>query len=190
MKIFWKKTVSETEIIQGCLAGKREMQQLLYERHAAAMKGVAMRYSKTSFEAEDIMHDAFLKVFKHIDKFKGESPLEAWIRRIVVNTALSHLRSRLHKAEASETEELLTVAEPETTFSSFAAEELMELVRSLPPKYQAVFNLFAIEGYSYREISDMVGVPEVTCRSHYLRARNMLREMVEESNKICHERIS
>lgn len=172
------------------MAGKREMQQLLYERFAASMKGVCLRYAKTSFEAEDIMHDAFLKVFKHMHTFKGESPLEAWVRRIVVNTALSHLRSRLHKTETSETEDLLTIAEPEVTFSSFAAEELMELVRSLPPKYQAVFNLFAIEGYSYKEISEMVGVPEVTCRSHYLRARTLLREMVEKSNLVYHERIS
>ena len=177
-------------MIQGCVAGKRDMQQLLYERFAAAMKGVCMRYAKTSFEAEDIMHDAFLKVFRHIHSFKGESPLEAWVRRIVVNTALSHLRSRLHKTESSETEELLAIAEPEVTFTGFAAEELMELVRSLPPKYQAVFNLFAIEGYSYKEISEMLGVPEVTCRSHYLRARTMLREMVIKSDQIYHEKIS
>ena len=177
-------------MIQGCVAGNREMQKLLYERFAAAMKGVCLRYCKTSFEAEDIMHDAFLKVFKNIDKFKGDCPLEGWVRRITINTALSHLRSRLHKTEASETDELVEIAEPETAFSTFAAEELMELVRSLPPKYQAVFNLQAIEGYSYKEISEMLDVPEVTCRSHYLRARNMLREMVEKQNRMYHEKIS
>jgi len=177
-------------MIKGCVAGNREMQKLLYERFAATMKGVCLRYSKTSFEAEDIMHDAFVKIFRNLEKFKGDCPLEGWIRRITINTALSHLRSRLHKTEASETDDLLEIAEPETTFSAFAAEELMELVRNLPPKYQAVFNLFAIEGYNYKEIAEMLQVPEVTCRSQYLRARSMLREMVVKTNKIYHEKIS
>ena len=177
-------------MISGCVAGNREMQKLLYERFAATMKGVCLRYSKTSFEAEDIMHDAFLKVYKNIDKFKGDCPLEGWVRRITVNTALSHLRSRLHKIDASETDEAIEIAEPETAISNFAAEELMEMVRRLPPKYLAVFNLFAIEGYSYKEISETLNVSEVTCRSQYMRARTMLREMVEKSNKIYHEKIS
>ncbi len=190
LRIFRKKSVSEAEMIEGCLAGNREMQKLLYDRFAATMKGVCLRYSKTTFEAEDIMQDAFLKVFKNIDRFKGDCPLEGWVRRVTVNTALSHLRSRLHKNEATETDEFLEIAEPETVMSSFAAEELMDLVRSLPPKYQAVFNLFAIEGYSYKEISEMLEVPEVTCRSQYMRARTILRELVEKSNKMYHEKIS
>ena len=177
-------------MISGCVAGSREMQKLLYERFAATMKGVCLRYSKTSFEAEDIMHDAFLKVYKNIDRFKGDCPLEGWVRRITVNTALSHLRSRLHKIDASETDEGIEIAEPETAISNFAAEELMEMVRRLPPKYLAVFNLFAIEGYSYKEISETLNVSEVTCRSQYMRARTMLREMVEKSNKVYHEKIS
>ena len=177
-------------MISGCVAGNREMQKLLYERFAATMKGVCLRYSKTSFEAEDIMHDAFLKVYKNIEKFKGDCPLEGWVRRIMVNTALSHLRSRLHKIDATETDEGIEIAEPETAISTFAAEELMEMVRRLPPKYQAVFNLFAIEGYSYKEISETLNVSEVTCRSQYMRARTMLREMVEKSNKIYLEKIS
>lgn len=177
-------------MISGCVAGNREMQKLLYERFAATMKGVCLRYSKTSFEAEDIMHDAFLKVYKNIEKFKGDCPLEGWVRRIMVNTALSHLRSRLHKIDATETDEGIEIAEPETAISNFAAEELMEMVRRLPPKYLAVFNLFAIEGYSYKEISETLNVSEVTCRSQYMRARTMLREMVEKSNKVYHEKIS
>lgn len=165
------------------------MQRLLYERYANEMKAVCLRYSKTSFEAEDIMHDGFVKVFKHIGSFKGDCPLGAWIRKIMVNTALTNHRRKLHKAEITEQDALETHAETETAADAFAAEELLELVRRLPDKYQIVFNLYAIEGYSHKEISDMLEVPEVTCRSQYLRARSMLKQMIEKNNKIYHEKV-
>ena len=184
MRIFRKKTVSEAEMISGCVAGNREMQKLLYERFAATMKGVCLRYSKTSFEAEDIMHDAFLKVFKNIDKFKGDCPLEGWVRRVTVNTALSHLRSRLHKTDVNETDEFIEVAEPETAISNFAAEELMDLVRKLPPKYQKLVTLRYFDELSYEEIARELNAPLGTVKAQLHRARELLYDMIKHKKDL------
>ena len=190
MKIFRRNIPDDAELVKGCVAGKRQCQQQLYERFASEMKGVCLRYSKTSFEAEDLMHDGFVKVFQHIDTFKSDCPLGAWIRKIMVNTALSNYRRKMHKTEFADLEILVNIAEADPGTDHFAAEELMEMVRSLPEKYQLVFNLFGIEGYSHKEISEMLGITEVTSRSQYLRARHLLIEMVNKAYKPCHEKIS
>jgi RNA polymerase sigma-70 factor (ECF subfamily) len=154
------------------------------------MKGVCLRYAQTSFEAEDLMHDGFVKVFRHLGSFKFECPLGAWIRKIMVNTALSYYRQKRHQTEFAELEILVNVAEPEPEMQHLAAEELMEMVRSLPDKYRLVFNLFGIEGYSHKEIAELLGITEVTSRSQFLRARHLLREMVNQEDKIRYEKIS
>ncbi len=190
MNLFRKNIPDDAALIKGCLAGKQQQQQLLYERFAPEMKGVCLRYAQTSFEAEDLMHDGFVKVFRHLHTFKFECPLGAWVRKIMVNTALSEYRRKSRQAEFTELEVVMNVAEPDPEMGSFAAEELMELVRSLPDKYRLVFNLFAIEGYTHKEVAEMLGITEVTSRSQFMRARQMLREMVNEEYKIRYEKIS
>lgn len=190
LKIFRKNTPDDAELVKGCLADKRQSQHLLYERFAPEMKGVCLRYAQTSFEAEDLMHDGFVKVFRHLGSFKFECPLGAWIRKIMVNTALSYYRQKRHQTEFAELEILVNVAEPEPEMQHLAAEELMEMVRSLPDKYRLVFNLYGIEGYSHKEIAELLGITEVTSRSQFLRARHLLREMVNQEDKIRYEKIS
>lgn len=190
MKIFRKNTPDEAELVKGCIAGKRQSQHLLYQQYAPEMKGVCLRYARTSFEAEDLMHDGFVKVFRHLSSFKFECTLGAWIRKIMVNTALSYFRQKRHQTEFAELEILVNVAEPEPEMQHFAAEELMDLVRSLPDKYRLVFNLFAIEGYSHKEVAELLGITEVTSRSQFLRARHLLREMVSQEYKTRYEKIS
>lgn len=165
------------------------MQQLLYERFAPEMKGVCLRYARTSFEAEDLMHDGFVKVFRHIESFKGNGSLEGWIRRIMVNTAISHHRQNLHKTESMETE-MLEMAGAEPATDHFSANDLLEMVLSLPEKYRLVFNLFAIEGYSHKEAAEMLEITEVAARTQYMRARQMLKIMVNQETKTYHEKIS
>jgi len=182
------KEVSEQELISGCVAGHRNMQRLLYERHAATMKGVCLRYAATNFEAEDLLHDAFMKVFTHLSTFKQDSPLEAWIRRIVVNTALSYKRSTLSRIDLTEAAQLETLTEPVISLPETTAEELVELIQRLPEKYRLTFNLHAIEGYSYPEISEMLHQTEAATRSQYLRARNLLKDMLDKEHRYYHEK--
>ena len=191
MKLFRTKPkdISDQELIKGCLEGKRDMQRLLYERYAAPMKGVCLRYVRTSFEAEDVLHDAFMKVYNNLAKFRYDCPLDAWVRRIVVNTALSHHRNKLQKLETVESENLEMLLEPEISDSDQSAEDLLELIQQLPEKYRLVFNLHAIEGYSHKEAGEMLQQPEATTRSQYLRARTMLKEMIDKEYQRYNETV-
>ena len=189
VKLVKGETISEADLVKGCMSGERAMQRHLYDRFAASMKGVCLRYAKTSFEAEDLLHDAFLKVFTHLDSYKGDGSLEGWIKRIVVNTALSNHRGRMHRLELLDAAVLEGLAEPEISLPEATADDLLELVQRLPERYRVVFNLHAIEGYSHKEIGEMLDQQEATSRSQYLRARNLLKQMIDQEYKIYHERL-
>jgi len=150
---------------------------------------ICLRYSRTSFEAEDIMQEAFIKVFKHIQTFKGECPLEFWIRRIMINTALKHHRKMMHVSSAAENEKIENVPEEEFIFSGYAYEELLAMIQSLAPRYQLIFNLYAIEGYPHKEIAAMLDISEGTSKSQYSRARAILKNMLERYEQKYNERV-
>ncbi len=153
------------------------------------MLAVSKRYARTDFEAEDILQDAFLKVFMYIKNFKGECPIEFWIKRIVINTALKHQRSNGHLSVTAQEDEWDEASEQESLDSKYGYEELLQLVRELPPRYQAVFNLYAIEGYSHKEIGEMLDITESTSKSQYSRARASLRQAVVRLKGKYHEKV-
>lgn len=150
---------------------------------------VCLRYSRTSFEAEDIMQEAFIKVFEHIGTFKGECPLEFWIRRIMVNTALKHHRKMMHISSVADTDKIEAIPEEEFILSRYSYEDLLMMVQSLAPRYQLIFNLYAIEGYNHKEIATMLDISEGTSKSQYSRARAILKEMLERHEAKYNERI-
>jgi RNA polymerase sigma factor (sigma-70 family) len=189
LKLFRNKISPEQELVQGCIAGKRSMQKMLYDLYAKKMMAVCLRYSKTSFEAEDVMQEAFIKVFEHIKNFKGECPLEFWIRKIMVNTALKHHRKMMHVSSLAETEKLQEVPEEEFILSGYNYEDLLRMIQSLAPRYQLIFNLYAIEGYSHKEIAEMLDISEGTSKSQYSRARAILRNMLERNEEVYNERV-
>lgn len=177
-------------MVQGCIAGKRLMQKQLYDQYAKKMMAVCLRYSRTSFEAEDIMQEAFIKVFENIQNFKGQCPLEFWIRRIMVNTALKHHRKMMHVSSSSaENDKVENIPEDEIVFSSYAYEELLTMIQSLAPRYQLIFNLYAIEGYAHKEIAAMLDISEGTSKSQYSRARAILKNMLERHEETYNERV-
>lgn len=165
------------------------MQKMLYDLYARKMMAVCLRYAKTSFEAEDVMQEAFIKVFEHIKTFKGDCPLEFWIRKIMVNTALKHHRKIMHVSSQAETEKLQELPEEEFILSSYNYEELLQMVQSLAPRYQLIFNLYAIEGYSHKEIAEMLEISEGTSKSQYSRARAILRNMLERHEEMYNGRV-
>ena len=180
MKFFKSKDrpISEQELVKGCIAGERALQRLLYDRYAATMNRVCLRYAGTTFEAEDLLHDAFMKVYTQLHTFKFDSPLEAWIRKIVVNTALTHYRKQSRRQELAPVDFSDSLNDLNVALENETAEDLLELVQRLPDKYRLVLNLHAVEGYSHKEISEMLNQPEATTRSQYLRARLSLQEMI------------
>jgi RNA polymerase sigma factor (sigma-70 family) len=168
------------EIIEGCLAGDRRDQELLYRRHSGKLYGVCLHYSGNDEEARDILQEGFIKIFENLHNYKHEGSFEGWIRRIVVNTALEKFRSRHNLFRVDDIDMIHEPeADPDTEdYSGLQAGDLLFIIRALPPKYRMVFNLFAIEGYSHREIGEMLNISEGTSKSNLSRARNILQRRV------------
>ncbi|TGE14580.1 RNA polymerase sigma factor [Hymenobacter elongatus] len=172
-------SMTEAEIIDGCLAGSRAMQKQLYDRFAGKMMAVCIRYAQTTFEAEDVLQEGFITVFNNLRNFRRECPLEFWIRRIMVNAALRQHRRNAPLVAVSEGEYPEALAGEEFTLSNYAFEEMLAMVQELAPRYRMVFNLFAIEGYGHKEIGELMGISEGTSKSQYARARAILKTKLE-----------
>jgi len=180
--------VSDQDLIEDCCKGKRQAQQKLYEKYSGQMYSVALRYSKMQQEAEDILQESFLKVFQNIKTFRKDSKLIYWIKRIVVNTALNHQRSKLYLYPMVDVNDLNNRFTDEVSISSFGHEELLGLIRKLPSGCQVIFNLYAIEGFKHHEIAKELNISEGTSKSQYARAKSLLKEWVVENNKIDYDR--
>ncbi len=170
------------QLIDECKKGNRLAQKELYDKYARKMMGVCLRYVSDRETARDLLQDGFVKVFTSLDTYTGSGVFDAWIRKIFVNGALEYLRRGDVLREASDWD---SIAEPVESFSASAvselsAAELMKLVQELPAGFRTVFNLFAIEGYSHREIAEMMNITESTSRSQYTRARQLLQKRVKE----------
>jgi RNA polymerase sigma-70 factor (ECF subfamily) len=170
--------LSESDLIKGCKKGNIKSQQALYDRFAGRMFAVCQRYIVGQQEAEDVLQEAFIKVFEKIDTFRAEASLGSWIKRIVINSALNHQRSKLYMYPMVDVENVMHMAMPEHTLSSYHLQDLLTLVHNLPEGCRVIFNLFAIEGYSHKEISDMLNVSEGTSKSQYFRAKKLLQEQL------------
>lgn len=172
------------ELIKGCVHEDRKCQKEIFRRYAGKMLTICRRYARHHMEAEDLLQDAFIKVFDNIEKFKYKGSFEGWIRRIVVNTAIrNYQKSSFQKEQIGMEDYVHQTIEPEV-FSYLHEEELLGLVANLPTGYRVVFNLFAIEGYNHKEISHMLGIGESTSRSQLMKARKMLQFQVLELQKV------
>lgn len=169
---------SEEKLIKGCQKGKREYQQKLYDKYSKGMYLVALRYSKMQQEAEDVIQESFIKVFKNIKNFRKDSSLAYWIKRIVVNTALNHQRSKLYLYPMVDVSDIDHWSDKESILSSMNYDELLGLIRELPTGCQVIFNLFAVEGFKHHEIAKMLEISEGTSKSQYSRAKSLLSEKI------------
>lgn len=173
------------EIIVGCLKNEAWAQRKLYTSLAPRMKGLCLRYTKNSFEAEDILQDGFVKIFTKMKSYDSSGSFEAWARRIFVNTAIDHYKKKqklyLRHVDYEEAGDSACAA-PEPDFANLAAADLMKLIANLPDGFRLVFNLFAIEGFSHKEIAEMLGITEGTSKSQLSRAREHLQNSLKEMN--------
>lgn len=175
--------MSEEEMLVGCKANQEQAQKCLFDKYSRIMTGVCMRYADSYEEAQDIVQDGFIKIFKKIEMFTGKGSLEGWIRRIMVNTALDHLRSIKNFRFNMSVEDVQSSLKIEQkVVGELQAEDLLKLVQALPKGYRTVFNMYAIEGYSHKEIGEALNVSENTSKSQYSRARSILQKKLEELN--------
>ena len=173
-----------TKLVKECIRELPAAQRQLYDHFAETMLGVCYRYTKSLTDAEDVLQDGFVKVFKNLHQFKFQGELGGWIRRIMVTTSLNFLKknSRYRHEFSFENENLHPVADDNPELK-ITGKELADLIRQLPVGYQTVFNLYAIEGYSHGEIGVLLGINEGTSRSQYARARNLLISWMENKNE-------
>lgn len=168
-----------SELILRCRKGCRRAQYELYEKFAPKMFAVCLRYARDASEAEDMLQDGFIKVFANLGSFKDLGSFEGWVRRIFVNTALEKFRKKNPMLLSSELHPNLAITrDDETVLNRLSAEELTRLIRSLPDGYRMVFNLYAVEGYSHKEIGEMLSISEGTSKSQLARARQHLQEKI------------
>ena len=156
------------------------MQEELYRRFSPRMYAVCLRYASSSEEAEDILQEGFIKIFKKLASYRGEGSFEGWIRRIFVNTAIEHFRRRRYLQPVTEKEESTVEGKYLSVLDSLAEKDILELVRQLSPGYRTVFNMYVVEGYTHKEIGDMLGISEGTSKSQLSRAKVILQDMVKK----------
>lgn len=169
---------TENEIIKACLVNDRLAQRDIFHMYAGKMMVVCNRFTENRQLAEDILQDAFIKVFSNLQSFQFKGSFEGWLRRIVINTAIRMIQKEHQKFDDSLDDNYINeVAEPDI-FASLSESDLINLIQELPVGYRMVFNLFAVEGYSHKEIGVLLGIEESTSRSQLTKARKMLQEKV------------
>jgi len=177
--------MTEEAILQGCLKNHAAAQRELYNRYSPKMLAVCYRFAHNREDAEDMLQDGFIKVFLQIHTFQNKGAFEGWIRRIIVHTCINHLKKNKRFNESVDIIQANTIPIREENIPSIVqAKQIIDCIRLLPVGYRTVLNLYAIEGYSHREISDMLDIEESTSRSQYTRARQMLEDILTRKNLI------
>lgn len=182
-----RANMDDKTLIEESIKGNSLAQKKLFDKFAPKMMFVCLRYCKDKDNAEDVLQDSFIKIFSHLKDFNIDSVFEAWIRKIVVNTALDFLRknkSDLFNLELNDSFHVFS--KEETVIEKINADVLLKMIHSMPKGYQLIFNLFAIEGYSHKEIAEKLSISEETSKSQFFRARAYLKKKIElwESLKI------
>jgi RNA polymerase sigma factor (sigma-70 family) len=173
----------DVELIEGCKRQNRDAQKRLYERYASKWYALCCRYIKDKIEAEDVLIVAFTKILNKIDQYTGEGNFEGWMRKVIVNEALSYLRKNKNMYLETDIEAADYEPDYENLEKNLEAEDLLKMIDQLPTGYRIVFNLYAIEGYSHQEIANQIGISENTSKSQLSRARASLQKSLQEAEQ-------
>lgn len=162
------------------MSGNRRDQELLYRRYAPKLYAVCLQYSGNTEEARDVLQEGYIKIFENLSRFNHDGSFEGWMRKIIVNTALERYRNKYYLNRVDGIDDIEEPeAEPENEdYAGLEAYDLLNMIMQLPPKYRMVFNLYALEGYSHKEIGNMLNISEGTSKSNLSRARNILQKRV------------
>lgn len=171
---------NESDLIEGCIRGDRKMQYELYDRFSSKMYGVCLRYAANAEEAEDILQEGFIKVFRKISSYRGDGSFEGWIRRIFVNTAIEHFRKKSYLQPITEQEENSIEGKYVSVLDSLAEKDIIRLVQQLSPGYRTVFNMYVVEGYTHKQIAEALNISEGTSKSQLSRAKLILQDLVKK----------
>ncbi|MCC6583203.1 MAG: RNA polymerase sigma factor [Chitinophagales bacterium] len=175
------KVILYNELIESCKSNNRDAQYKLYSLLSGKMFAVCLRYAKNREAAEDLLQEGFVKVFINIDKFRGDGSFEGWVRRIIVNTAVEHYRKSTKMYPVVSVDDINKDIPWADTGDELELEDLMKMIDKLSHGYKTIFNLYVVEGYSHKEIGEMLEINEGTSKSQLARARYLLMDMVKKS---------
>lgn len=185
------KFISETSLIDECIKDSEDAQKELYQKYARRLYAVCNRYSANYQEAEDILQDSFIRIFDNLKSYRSQGSFEGWMKRITVNTALELLRKKkISVVELDDDANYPEIACDENILDALSSKEVIAAIQQLPEGYREVLNLFIVDGFSHKEISKMLGISEPNSKLRLNRARNMLKEKLNNVNIVSHERIS
>ena len=177
--------MTDEALLQGCIKNNPTAQKALYEKYSHKMFAVCYRYAHNREDAEDMLQEGFMKVFSQIHRFENRGALEGWIRRIMIHTCINILKKNKRFNESVDLIHAVALRVQEDAIPSIIqAKQVVECIRMLPLGYRTVLNLYAIEGFSHKEIAEMLDVEESTSRSQYTRARAMLEDILVKKNII------
>lgn len=170
---------SENHLIENCIKGERKSQKALYEKYSPKMYSICLRYSKNAMDAEDILQEAFIKLFNNLNRFRGDGSFDGWVRRIFVNTAIEHIRRKSLNTAVGEGLENSIADKHQNALDNLYEKDLINSSLTLSNGYRTVFNLYAIDGYSHKEIAQQLGITESTSKSQFSRAKALLRNILQ-----------
>ncbi len=174
-------SISESDLIKGCIEGNKQMQEELYNRFSPKMYAVCLRYANNSDDAQDLLQEGFIKVYKNLHRFRAEGSFEGWIRRVFVNSSIEHFRKKaIQLSSVSDKEENTIENSDISALDTMAEKDIIRLIQELSPGYRTVFNLYVVEGYSHKEIGEKLGISEGTSKSQLARAKAILQKKVTQ----------
>jgi len=177
----------EYELVKHCKKGRRSAQLKMYNYFSQKMFGICLRYAKDYHSAEDILQEGFIKIYKNLNKFRGEGSFEGWVRRIFVNTAIEHYRKSVNMYPLLEIDNTDRDVISTNALDMLAEQDIVDMIQTLSPGYRTVFNLYVIEGFPHKEIAKMLDISEGTSKSQLARARYLLQNKVEQSQIVKKE---
>ncbi|CAM4324817.1 RNA polymerase sigma-70 factor, ECF subfamily [Pedobacter westerhofensis] len=176
MKLTPSNTIND--LLEGCKAGDRKMQELLYRQTASKLLAVCMRYARDRMEAEDVLQLGYIRIFQKIKEYRGDGSFEGWMRKVMVNCAIESYRRNLRTLNIVPIEEGYEQPSEGFDFSRLGMQDLLALIQKLADGYRIVFNMYIIEGYSHKEIAATLGISEGASKSQLSRARAILKEEI------------
>lgn len=173
----------EEKIVAGCKANDHKAFEIVYKKYYRTLLGISLRYSSNSAEAEDILQDAFIKIFNSIQSFEMKGSFEGWMKRIVQNTAINQYRKNLRFGLYVAEEDAAGDDGLDALLDNFETKDVLLLLNKLPEGYRIIINLYCIDGYSHKEIAEMLNISTGTSKSQLFKARNQLKQLIESHNK-------
>ncbi len=176
-------TLPESRLIENCISGNRKSQKDLYDMYASKMFAICLRYTKNQMDAEDTLQEGFVKLYNNLHRFRGEGSFDGWVRRIFVNTAIEHIRKKNLNLTSGEGLENSVADKHKSALDNLYEKDIIKTALTLSDGYRTVFNLYAVEGFSHKEIANQLGITESTSKSQFSRAKAILRNVISQKDK-------